>query len=172
MVSSPCSQILCLQYLKSAKHSNSMIHQDLNIEFWLFKHGESCVCVCVCVFLWWEWGCAVHIECSTSPEVQWLRLPALNAEDTDLIPRQGIKISRGPQCGKTTTTTKRCPWYILKLKTKKVNYVLGGAMGFIGRGDSCLVQLIIPSQGDSFGHLKVSVPLEGGWLLPGYFSTS
>lgn len=79
-----------------------------------------------------------------------------------MIPRQGIKISRGPQCGKTTTTTKRCPRYILKLKTKKVNYVLGGAMGFIGRGDSCLVQLIIPSQGDSFGHLKVSVPLEGG----------
>lgn len=48
------------------------------------------------------------------------------------------------------------------LKTKKVNYVLGGAMGFIGRWDSCLVQLIIPSQGDSFGHLKVSGPLEGG----------
>jgi len=103
----------------------------------------------------------VNYILGTSLEVQWLRLPALNAGDTDSIPRQGIKIPHGPQCGKTTT--KRCPWYILKLKKKKkVNYVLGRAIGFIERGDYCLVQLIIPSQGDSFGHLKVSVPLEGG----------
>ena len=71
----------------------------------------------------------------TSLEVQWLRLPALNAGDIGSIPREGIKILHAPQCGKTTTTTtKRCPWYILKLKKKKVNYVLGGAIGFIGRG--------------------------------------
>ena len=81
-----------------------------------------CVCVCVCICGGngaVQFTLNVNHILGTSLEVQWLRLPALNARDTDSIPRQGIKIQHGPQCGKTTTTTKRCPWYILKLKKKK-----------------------------------------------------
>lgn len=38
-----------------------------------------------------------------------------------------------------------------------IYHVLGGASGFTGKGTFMLVQLLIVSQGDSFGPLKVSV---------------